>query len=123
HVLEERFPDRARSEPELLARHFEEGGLAAPAIEYHRLAAERAAERSAHPEAIAQLRRGLALIADVPESGERDHTELLLQVALGARLLESRGYGETDVERAYDRARELCDRVADAPQLLRALWG
>jgi class 3 adenylate cyclase/predicted ATPase len=122
-VLEDRFPDRARSEPELLARHWEESGRLPRAIDYHRLAGERAAERSAHPEAISHLSRGLTLVAALPQGPERDRQELLLQVALGARLLEARGYGEAGVERAYERARELCQRVADAPQLFQALWG
>jgi class 3 adenylate cyclase len=44
-VLEERFPETAETQPELLARHFAEAGLAAQAITYLQKAGNRASER------------------------------------------------------------------------------
>lgn len=122
-VLEERFPERVALEPEVAARHYEEAGLVAEAIPLYERAGERAAGRSAHREAISHLRKGLALLATLPASPDRDRQELRLEVKLGAPLLESRGYGDGEVERAYARARELCDLVGDVRETFRAVWG
>ncbi len=122
-TLEERFPERVALEPEVAARHYEEAGLVAQAIPLYERAGERAAQRSAHREAISHLRRGIELLATLPASAERDRQELRLQVKLGAPLLESRGYGDAEVQRAYARARELCQIVGDAPETFRAIWG
>ena len=35
----------------------------------------------------------------------------------------TRGFGDPEVRRIYDRARELCERVGETPQLFPALWG
>lgn len=122
-VLEERFPDRVETEPEVLARHFEEAGAPARAIPYRQRAGERAIERSAHAEAIAHLRKGIELLSALPEGRERSRQELMLQVALGSPLMASQGYSSPEVEGAYRRARELSQEAGDAPQLFRALWG
>ncbi|MFQ5792214.1 MAG: adenylate/guanylate cyclase domain-containing protein, partial [Acidobacteriota bacterium] len=45
-VLEEEFPETAESEPELLARHYTEAGLAEPAIDHWHEAGRRAMQRS-----------------------------------------------------------------------------
>ena len=71
-VLEERFPERVASEPEVVARHYDQAGLALPAIAHYQRAGERAAERSANEEAIGHLRRALALVGTLPETRERD---------------------------------------------------
>ena len=122
-ALEERFPERVALEPEVVARHYDEAGLVAQAIPLYERAGERAAQRSAHVEAISHLRKGLALVATLPASPDRDRQELRLQVKLGAPLLESRGYGDSEVRRAYTRARELCDLVGDVRETFRAVWG
>jgi len=122
-TLEQRFPERVALEPEVAARHYEEAGLVAEAIPLYERAGARAAQRSAHREAISHLRKGLALLTTLPWSPDRDRQELRLQVKLGAPLLESRGYGDIEVEQAYTRARELCGVVGDAPESFRAIWG
>ena len=56
-------------QPELLAHHYTEAGLTEKAVRcywYH--AGQRAIERSAHVEAIAHLRQGLALLLTLPET-------------------------------------------------------
>src|SRR6185369_16248574 len=62
-VLEERFPQTARAQPELVARHCTEAGLVGKAVEYWLKAGRQAVARSATAEAIAQLGRGLELLA------------------------------------------------------------
>src|SRR5207249_8619761 len=62
-VLEAQFPETTEGQPELLAHHCTEAGLVAQAVGYWHQAGQRASERSAHVEAIAHLRQGLALLA------------------------------------------------------------
>jgi predicted ATPase len=50
-AVEQRFPELAASEPEVLAYHFGEAGLAEPACDYRMRAGDRAVSRSAFPEA------------------------------------------------------------------------
>src|SRR5437763_13479558 len=58
-ALEERFPETADAEPELLARHCAEAGLLERAVDYWYRAGRRSLARSAMNEAVAQLTRGL----------------------------------------------------------------
>jgi tetratricopeptide (TPR) repeat protein len=122
-TLEERFPERAAAEPEVLAHHFEDAGLAAEAIAYYERAGRRASERSANAEAIEQLSRGIELLRMLPEGSVRDGRELRLQLAIGASLHTVKGHGSRDVERTYDRALVLCREVGDESQLFQALSG
>jgi len=122
-VLETRFPERVESEPEVLARHYEQAGLVAPASALYQRAGERAAERSANEEAIAHLRRALALTAKLPDDRARDQQELRLQMAIAAPLGASAGFSHPDCEAAHARARVLATRIGASPELARALVG
>ena len=66
-ALEERFPELAANEPELLAHHFGEAGLAGPACDYRMRAGDRAVSRSAYQEAIAHFSAGLKLAEALPD--------------------------------------------------------
>jgi predicted ATPase len=124
-VLEARFPDLCATQPELLAHHYTEAGLSAQAIPYWQRAGERAVERSAQAEAISHLTKGLELVRTLPDTPERIQHELPLQITLGASLMATKGYAALEVERAYTRARELCQQMGETPQLfsvLRGLW-
>jgi predicted ATPase len=105
-----------------LAVHFEEGGDRARAARHHRLAAETAARRYAFAEAEIHLERGLALLAGLPASPERDREELSLQSALGPVRMATRGYAAPEVERAYTRALELSSAPQE-PLAFAELWG
>ena len=67
-VLEAQFPETAEAQPELLAHHYTEAGLTEQAVRYWHKAGQSATERSAHVEAIAHLRQGLALLQTLPET-------------------------------------------------------
>jgi class 3 adenylate cyclase/predicted ATPase len=124
-VLAARFPEVAAAQPELLAHHYTEAGLAAEAPPYWCRAGRQAVERSAYPEGISHLERGVALVSSLPDTLERARQELELQVTLGLALLVTRGYTALEVERAYGRARDLCHHVGDFSRLvpiLRGLW-
>lgn len=121
-VLTARFPDRVAAEPELLAHHHTEAGETELAVDNWLAAGQRAAERSANAEAVAHLRRGLELLKGLPDTVEHQRRELALQIALGTPLMATKGYGAPEADAAYARARELCDRVGDAAQLLPILY-
>jgi class 3 adenylate cyclase/predicted ATPase len=114
-LLEERFPEIVRREPEVLARHFEQASLPERAVDYFFKAGQLAIAKSAMAEAITQLNKGLTLIASMPPGPDTDQKELELQIALGSALLPSRGFAAPEVGRTYARARELCREVADDP--------
>lgn len=120
-VLAERFPEIAETQPELLAHHYSEAGLAAQAVEYWQRAGERAIQRSASLEAIAHLTRGLEVLKILPDSPERAEHELLLQVTLGVPLWARMGSAAPEVERVHARALELCRQVGETPHLFSVL--
>jgi class 3 adenylate cyclase/predicted ATPase len=122
-VLEERFAERVTFEPEVVARHYEQAGLAAQAITHYQQAGERATQRSANEEAIRHLRRALDLVATLPETRERHQMELGLQMAIGAPLTAARGWSHRENEQAYARARELTSQIGESPELPRVLAG
>jgi predicted ATPase len=122
-TLEERSSNAAEMQPELLAHHFTEAGLAQPAVENWLKAGELAIRRSAIAEAIAQLRKGLELVASLPDDLQRTRLELELQTALGGALIAARGFAAPETGEAYTRARELCRQRGQPPQLYPVLYG
>jgi DNA-binding winged helix-turn-helix (wHTH) protein/predicted ATPase len=121
--LERAFGERSSELAAELAVHFEEGGDRARAARYRRLAAQTAAGRYAFAEAETHLEKGLALLGDVSASLERDREELLLQSALGAVRMATRGYAAPEAERAYTRALELSSGTPEEPSAFPELWG
>jgi predicted ATPase len=106
-VLEKRFPEVADQQPALLAHHYTEAASIEQAVMYWGKAGRQSAARSAIIEAEAQLRRGLLLISDLPDSHERKRQELDLQVTLASALMESKGHVHPDVSEVLGRARSL----------------
>jgi predicted ATPase len=88
--LGERFPEMCETQPELLAHHLTHAGLAERATDYWLKAGRRGIERSAYLEAIAHLKRGLALLDELPDGPERSGWEYELQSALGSALVSTR---------------------------------
>ena len=122
-VLEERFPETAETQPELLAHHYTAAGLGDQAIGYWRQAGEKASQRSAYVEAISHLTTGLEVLKTLPETPERTQRELALYIALGGPLQVTKGWASPEVEDVYARARELCRQGGDTPLLFSVLGG
>jgi hypothetical protein len=123
-ALETKFPERVEAEPQTLAHHFTQARLSAEAVDYWLRAGERAAARSANVEAVAHLRRGLELVADLPAgTSERGDRELALWLAIGPPLIATQGFAASETTEAHARARELCERHGNSGQLLSALYG
>ena len=117
HVLEAQFQEVVATQPELLAHHLTEGGHPERAVGYWQRAGERAVGRSANLEAISHLTTGLAVLQTLSETPERIQQELLLETTLGPALMITKGFAAPEVEHAYARARALCQRVGETPQL------
>ena len=122
-VLEAQFPETVAMQPELLAHHYTEAGLGAPALDYWQRAGEQALQRSAHVEAISHLRKGLEVLQGLPTTPERLQHEMQLQLTLGMPLSATRGYAAPEVAQLYRRAQALCQRLGETPQLIPALLG
>jgi DNA-binding winged helix-turn-helix (wHTH) protein/predicted ATPase len=122
-LLERAYGERAAELAAELAVHFEEGGDRARAARHRRVAAQTAAGRYAFAEAEMHLEKGLALLGDLSPSPERDREELLLQGALGAVRMATRGYAAPEVERAYTRALELSNESPQESSAFPELWG
>jgi class 3 adenylate cyclase/predicted ATPase len=120
-ALENRFSETVDQQPELLARHCAEAGWTEKAIVYWERAGRQSLARSAMIESVAQVRKGLELLAQRPDRLERWGQELSLQRVLGAALLASKGNASPETGQAYARARELCERLGDTAALVPVL--
>jgi serine/threonine protein kinase/predicted ATPase len=111
----------------LLARLFEAARDFSQAAEHFHIAAENAAQVSAHYEASALLQRGLELLQRLPADTSRDQRELAMQLALGGSLMALAGFGADGVREAYTRAKQLCESLGNPEphmqMVLRGLWG
>jgi class 3 adenylate cyclase/predicted ATPase len=122
-ILESQFPDVVETQPELIGRHFGEGGFEEKAITYFTIAGELAVKRGAHAEVIRHFRRALELLQGQPETAERSKAELKVLEKLGPALQAAHSFGAPEVERTYLRARDLCEQLGEPVGLFRALWG
>jgi predicted ATPase len=125
-VLETMFPAFVEAEPEVVARHYSMAGIIGPAIAHWRRAGELSVEASANIEAVSHFEAALEMVDSLPESTEsteRDQLELELRIALGGPLLMIRGHGAPEVGGTYSRARGLCQKIGDVPQIVPALFG
>jgi predicted ATPase len=124
-VLLKHYGENRRDMAADLAMLFEVGRDHERAIDYYLMAAQNAARIFAHHEAAALARRGLALLEALPDTPERARRELPLQVTLGMQLQVGQGFAAPEAERAYLRARTLCEQMPQAAPLflvLRGLW-
>jgi TOMM system kinase/cyclase fusion protein len=122
-VLEVQFPEAVETQPELVAHHYTEAGLAEQAIFYWQRAGQHANERSAHVEAISHLTKGLEVLQALPGTSNRVQQELDLQIVLGRALIATKGQAAPDVGHVFNRARELCQQVGETRQLFQVLYG
>ncbi len=122
-TIEKTYAGRISEQVERLGHHALRAESWDRAIAYLRQAGAKAASRSANVEAIDHLTKGLDALTNLPDVPDRLRLELDLQIALGPVLMTTRGYGAPEVERAYERARELCRRVGEDPELFAVLHG
>lgn len=121
-ALEQRFPEAAKNEPDLLAYHYAAGGKLGRAITFGQRAAEQALRRSAYAEAIAHgsnLRTWIEGLGDA----ERTEAELTANGTLSQAIMVTRGWADPEVKALADRSASLL-RALDprSPHRVPALW-
>lgn len=122
-AIRERFPSKEETEPEVLAHHYSEAGQWRSAVPLWQKAGELAQRRVALREAIRHFERGLAAVASLPKSRERDTFELKLRALLGMVCVELHGYTHPAVVANLQPALELDAALVDDTYLVRILWG
>ena len=122
-ALERQFSDVSETQPEVLARHCAQAGLAEQAINYWQRAGNRAAKRSANQEAVAHFRNAIELLETLPERAEHAEQELQLLIALGPALMTTTSSAAPEIGRVYARARELARNAQRIADLFPTVWG
>jgi class 3 adenylate cyclase len=122
-TLESRFPEGVAAQPAILAQHCTEAGFNERAVDYRLQAGQKAVARSAMTEAAAQLRKGLDLLAGVPDGQSRQQQELGLRLALGPALIKTRGYSSAEMGENLALARGLAEQIDRADYLVLLLYG
>jgi class 3 adenylate cyclase/tetratricopeptide (TPR) repeat protein len=113
-AIESHFPEIAETQPELLARHCMEAGLAEKAADLWGKAGQRSLARSALVEAIEQFTRGLAEMSALPATPALRRDRIKLQVALITPLGHVRGFTSPETKAAAEQAHLL---IAEAEAL------
>jgi predicted ATPase len=122
-VLEARFSEISRIQPELLAWHYTEAGCVQQALPYWQQAGVRAIGRSALREARRHLNNGLKLLRELADTPEKYHQELQFLTTLGPALVALAGQAAAEVEAVYARADQLCLLLGETGQRFAVLWG
>jgi DNA-binding SARP family transcriptional activator len=109
-----------------LAEQYARGGRPARALVYYRRAAEIAASRFAHAEAIRLHEKALSIIAAMPASRDRDTRELAVLEAMAAPLNAKDGYSSAHLQQTLERSIALAESLGRTDSTvagLVALWG
>jgi class 3 adenylate cyclase/predicted ATPase len=122
-ALERQFSDVSETQPEVLARHYAQAGLAEQAINYWQRAGNRAAKRSANQEAVAHFRNAIKLLQTLPDKAAHAEQELQLLIALGPALMTTTSSAAPEIGRVYARARELARNAQRIADLFPTVWG
>jgi class 3 adenylate cyclase/predicted ATPase len=122
-AMESMFAGQLDDHLDELAHHYSRSNNIDKAIEYLGRAGQQALQRSAYADAIDRLTAALNLFHRLPDSPERIQRELILQLAVGNALIPAKGFAAPEVERAYTRARELCERLDNPSELFPTLYG
>ena len=122
-ALESIFAEQLDDHLGRLAHHYSHSDNVAKAVEYLGRAGQQAMQRSAHADAISGLGAAIDLLRRLPDDPERIQRELPLQLVLGSALIAIKGWAAPEVERAFIRARELCEQLGDSAELFPTLFG
>src|SRR4029434_9664355 len=122
-AIERFYPERPSEHVEVLAHHASRGELWDKAVEYFHQAGEKSAARSANRQAIASFEQALDALKHLPESRRTLEQAINIRVDLGPALTATSNFSAPKVEENYTRARELCERFGETPQLFPVLWG
>jgi DNA-binding SARP family transcriptional activator/tetratricopeptide (TPR) repeat protein len=108
-----------------LAEQYARGGRPARAVAYYRRAADVAAGRFAHAEAIRLHKQALSIVCRLPETRDRDRQELEILQAMAAPLNARHGYSSRELQQALERSVVLAEALGRKDSTLTslvALW-
>jgi class 3 adenylate cyclase/predicted ATPase len=117
-ALETHFPEMIENRPERFAQHYAEAGLVEKSVACWGKAGRRSVAHSAMEEAAAQFQKGLDQLMLLPDAPGRRRLELEFYSALGAVLQAVKGFAAPETGRAYDRARDLWERLGSPSEFL-----
>ncbi len=118
HTLSEKFAGLEETQPEVLARHWTEAGETEQAIAQWSKAGKAAESRNAFVEAQESYQQALTLLKLLPESPERDVSELQLRQSLVSMLHMTRGWAAPETLQAAERAGLLAAKSGNLRQLV-----
>ncbi len=123
-VMETHCQDICDNQPEIIAEHYTQADMKPKAMIFWLRAGHHAMERSAYVEAIRHSMRGLGLLENGSNDGELEKSELGLQLILGNAHAVTKGYAAMAVEKAFSRAKDLCESIHKTDdQIFVALFG
>ena len=108
-----------------LAEQYARGGRPARAVTYYRRAADVAAGRFAHAEAIRLDQQALSIVRNLPEGRDRDARELEVLEAMAAPLNARYGYSSPELQQTLERSIALAESLGRKDSILTglvALW-
>jgi len=119
---EQIYGDRKGEIAAELAMHYEQSRDWPRALEHLLQAAESAATRSAHHEAIDLANRGLEALKFLAQATDYSKQEMKLRVILIASMMAIKGFASAEVEEVNARGRELFWRHGPSQELFYMLW-
>lgn len=122
-IIEKEWLDIVSGQPELLAYHYSLAENPALALRYWLLGGRRARGRSANLEAAGQFQKALESLDLLPETRERNETELEIQLSLGLCFIAVRGYSADETRRAFERACILSAQLGERYKEIQAIYG
>jgi class 3 adenylate cyclase/predicted ATPase len=122
-AIESLYGDRLAEHLERLAHHAPRAELSDKAVRYLHQAGLKAVARSANREAVALFQEALAILDRQPETRETLREAVDIGIALGPALIAIQSAASLEVEAAYARTRERCERLDDPARLFPVLWG
>ena len=104
-----------------LAEQYARGGRPGRAVAYYRRAADVAASRFAHAEAIRLHKEALSIVRGLSEGKDRDSQELAVLEAMAAPLTARFGYSSPELQQTLERSIDLAESLGHLGSKLTSL--
>jgi class 3 adenylate cyclase/tetratricopeptide (TPR) repeat protein len=117
NVMEHQFQEIAQTQPEIVAYHYTEANQALKAIPKWLIAGQMASQKNATSEAIAHLQKGISLLHNIKDEGERNNIALDFYLTLGGTYVVSHGFPHEKVKETFDKARDIAQNTEVSPKL------
>jgi class 3 adenylate cyclase/tetratricopeptide (TPR) repeat protein len=122
-ALQERFPEVAAAQPEIVAAHYAKAELWEPAARHWLGAGNRAVRGWALAEAAEHFTEGIRAVGSLPPSPERQRLDLDLHMALGPVTMGTHGYAAQESLEVYRVAEPLVEAIGDVSERLLTMLG